>query len=90
MLQESSKNQDQIFTYMKELTTNLDKLTNFMQDQDKKLSNFLTTQLNTQASMLQLTTKLTQQGVMDEASKKHLKNLDSGIQKLITINKKLK
>ena len=75
---------------MKELTSNLDKLTNFMQDQDKKLSNFLTTQLNTQASMLQLTTKLTQQGVMDEASKKHLKNLDSGIQKLITINKKLK
>jgi len=90
LLQESSKNQDQIFTYMKELTSNLDKLTNFMQDQDKKLSNFLTTQLNTQASMLQLTTKLTQQGVMDEASKKHLKNLDSGIQKLITINKKLK
>ena len=40
--------------------------------------------------MLQLTTKLTQQGVMDEESKKHLKNLDLGIQKLIVINKKNK
>ena len=54
--------------------SNLDKLTNSIQDQDKKLSNFLTTQLNTQASMLQLTTKLTQEGVMDAVSKKHLKN----------------
>ena len=90
VLQESSQNQDQIFNYIKELSNNLDKLTNSIQDQDKKLSNFLTTQLNTQASMLQLTTKLTQEGVMDAVSKKHLKNLDAGIQKLITLNKKSK
>ena len=48
----------------------------------------MSTQLNTQASMLQLTTKLTQEGVMDKESKKHLKNLDSGIQKLVTGLKK--
>ena len=58
-----------------------------MQDQDKKLSSFLTTQLNTQASLLQLTTKLSQDGIMDKESKKHLKNLDLGIQKLISKTK---
>ena len=87
-LQETSKNQDEIFSYITSLAKNLDKLTNSIQEQDKKLSNFLTTQLNTQTSMLQLTTKLTQEGVMDTESKKHLKNLDSGIQKLVTASKK--
>ena len=62
--------------------------TNLIQDQDKKLSSFLSTQLNTQTSMLQLTSKLTQEGVMDSESKKHLKNLDLGIQKLIASTKK--
>ena len=89
-LQETSQNQDQIFSYIQDLTKNLQTLSSYMQEQDKKLSNFLTIQLNTQTSMLQLTTKLTQQGVMDEESKKHLKNLDLGIQKLIVINKKNK
>ena len=37
--------------------------------------------------MLQLTSKLSQEGVMDAASKKHLKNLDLGIQKLIASTK---
>ncbi|MBI29677.1 MAG: hypothetical protein CFH21_00544 [Alphaproteobacteria bacterium MarineAlpha5_Bin11] len=82
-LQETSKNQEEIFSYIKDLADNLNKLTVSIQEQDKKLSNFLTTQLNTQSSMLQLTTKLTQEGVMDSESRKHLKNLDIGIQKLV-------
>tara|TARA_Y100000590_G_scaffold151765_1_gene174369 strand:+ start:1268 stop:2317 length:1050 start_codon:yes stop_codon:yes gene_type:complete len=87
-LQESAQNQEEIFSYIHDLAKNLNKLTDSIQEQDKKLSNFLSTQLNTQASMLQLTTKLTQEGVMDKESKKHLKNLDSGIQKLVTGLKK--
>ena len=87
-LEETSKNQEEIFSYLKSFAENMDKLTNLIQDQDKKLSNFLSTQLNTQTSMLQLTSKLTQEGVMDSASKKHLKNLDLGIQKLIASTKK--
>jgi len=83
-LQESTQNQDQIFSYIQSLSENLNKLIISSQEQDKKLSSFLTTQLNTQSSMLQLTTKLTQEGVMDAESKKHLKNLDQGIQKLIS------
>ena len=86
-LQESSQNQEQIFSYIQDLTKNLSKLTETIQGQEKQLSSFLSTQLNTQSSMLQLTTKLTQEGVMDAESKKHLKNLDLGIQKLISGNK---
>lgn len=89
-LQETSQNQEQIFSYIKSLTENLNNLVSLVQDQDKKLSSFLTTQLNTQSSMLQLTTKLSQEGVMDAESKKHLKNLDQGIQKLISGIKKSK
>ena len=86
-LQQTSENQEQIFSYIKNLADNLRKLVDTMQDQDKKLSSFLTTQLNTQASLLQLTTKLSQDGIMDKESKKHLKNLDLGIQKLISKTK---
>ena len=86
-LQETSHNQEQIFSYIESLSNNLNNLTNSFQEQDKKLSNFLSTQLNTQTSMLQLTSKLSQEGVMDAASKKHLKNLDLGIQKLIASTK---
>lgn len=86
-LQESIQNQEQIFSYIQDLAKNLNKLTETIKGQEKQLSNFLSTQLNTQSSMLQLTTKLTQEGVMDAESKKHLKNLDLGIQKLISANK---
>ena len=86
-LQETSQNQEEIFGYIKNLADSLNTLTLSMQEQDKKLSNFLSTQLNTQTSMLQLTTKLSQEGVMDNESKKHLKNLDLGIQKLISTTK---
>ena len=81
------QNQEQIFSYIQDLAKNLNKLTETIKEQEKQLSSFLSTQLNTQSSMLQLTTKLTQEGVMDAESKKHLKNLDLGIQKLISSNK---
>ena len=86
-LQQTSENQEQIFSYIKNLADNLRKLVDTMQEQDKKLSSFLTTQLNTQASLLLLTTKLSLDGIMDKESKKHLKNLDLGIQKLISKTK---
>ena len=57
-------------------------------EQEKKLSNFLSTQLNTQTSMLQLTTQLSQEGVMDKKTKIHLESIDKGIKQLITKIKK--
>ena len=54
----------------------------------KKLSNFLSTQLNTQGSILQLTTELSKKGLVDSETKKILKNIDKGIQLLKSNSKK--
>ena len=59
-----------------------------MRDQDKKLSNFLSTQLNSQSNILQLTNQLAEHGVMDKKTKKSLENIDLGIQQLINSQKK--
>ena len=39
---------------------------------DEKLSNFLSTQLNTQSSILQLINKINDQGILDSSTKKYL------------------
>ena len=51
---------------MQSLTEQMKELNNNSRDQDKKLSNFLSTQLNTQSSMLQLTSQLSQEGLIDK------------------------
>ena len=73
---------------MKSLTEQLSSLSANTREQDKKLSNFLSTQLNSQSNILQLTTQLAQGGVLDAKTKKYFENIDKGIQKLITANKK--
>ena len=87
-LKESANNQSQIFTYMQSLTEQIRKLTTHSRDQEKKLSSFLSTQLNTQASILQLTTELSKKGLVDSETKKILKNIDKGIQLLKSSSKK--
>jgi len=87
-MKESTNSQKQIFYYIQSLTDQIKELTSHGREQDKKLSNFLSTQLNTQASMLQLTTQLSQEGVMDKQTKIHLQNIDKGIRQLITKIKK--
>ena len=57
-------------------------------EQDKKLSNFLSTQLNTQSSMLQLTSQLSKEGLIDKQTKKYFENIDMGIQQLLSQYKK--
>ena len=84
VLKESSQNQSQIFTYMKSLTEQMKELNNNSREQDKKLSNFLSTQLNTQTSMLQLTDQLNKEGLIDSQTKKYLQNIDKGIQQLLS------
>jgi len=84
VLKDSSQNQSQIFSYMKSLTEQMKELNNNSRDQDKKLSNFLSMQLNTQASMLQLTDQLNKEGLIDSQTKKYLENIDKGIQKLLS------
>jgi len=87
-LKESAQNQSQIFSYMKSLTEQLSSLSANTREQDKKLSNFLSTQLNSQSNILQLTTQLAQEGVLDAKTKKYFENIDSGIQQLIADNDK--
>lgn len=87
-IKENANNQSQIFSYIKLLTEQIKELTFHSKEQDKKLSNFLSTQLNTQSSMLQLTTQLSQEGIMDSNTKKYIKNIDLGIKQLVTKLKK--
>ena len=55
---------------------------------EKKISNFLTTQLNTQSNILQLTSQLNKEGLIDKKTKKYFENIDKGIQQLLSQSKK--
>ena len=71
-----------------EITEQMKELNNNSREQDKKLSNFLSTQLNTQTSMLQLTDQLNKEGLIDLQTKKYLENIDKGIQQLLSKSNK--
>ena len=85
---ETANNQSQIFTYMQSLTEQIKELTTHSREQEKKLSNFLSTQLNIQSSILQLTSELSKKGLVDSETKKVLRNIDKGIQLLKSSSKK--
>ena len=87
-LKETSQHQSQIFSYMQSLTEQMKELNVNSREQDKKLSNFLSTQLNSQSNMLQLTSQLSQEGLIDKQTKKYFKNIDKGIQQLLSNSKK--
>ena len=87
-LKETSQHQSQIFSYMQSLTEQMKGLNVNSREQDKKLSNFLSTQLNLQSNMLQLTSQLSQEGLIDKQTKKYFENIDKGIQQLISNSKK--
>ena len=87
-LKETSQHQSQIFSYMQSLTEQMKELNINSREQDKKLSNFLSTQLNSQSNMLQLTSQLSQGGLIDKQTKKYFENIDKGIQQLLSNLKK--
>lgn len=87
-LKETSQHQSQIFSYMQSLTEQMKELNVNSREQDKKLSNFLSTQLNSQSNMLQLTSQLSQEGLIDKQTKKYFANIDKGIQQLLSNSKK--
>ena len=88
VLKETAQNQNQIFLNLQSLNEQLKQINKNSVDIDKKLSNFLSTQLNTQSSMLQLSNQLSKEGIIDSKTKKYFENIDKGIQKLITAKKK--
>ena len=87
-LKETTQNQNQLYSNFEKLNEILKKINSNSVELDKKLSNFLSTQLNTQSSMLQLTNQLTENGLIDKKTKKIFENLDKGIKQLISKNKK--
>tara|TARA_B110000196_G_scaffold281767_1_gene262655 strand:+ start:400 stop:1443 length:1044 start_codon:yes stop_codon:yes gene_type:complete len=87
-LKETAKNQSQILIHLKSLTDQIIELNNYSRDQEKKLSNFLSTQLNTQSSILQLTNQLNNDGLIDKQTKKYFENIDKGIQQILSQSNK--
>ena len=87
-LKETTQNQNQLYSNFEKLNEILKKINSNSVELDKKLSNFLSTQLNTQSSMLQLTNQLNENGLIDKKTKKIFENLDKGIKQLISKNKK--
>ena len=73
---------------MKSLTDQMKELNANSKDQEKKISNFLTTQLNTQSNILQLTSQLNKEGLIDKKTKKYFENIDKSIQQLLSQSKK--
>ena len=74
--------------YMNSLNDQMKELNKNSRDQDKKLSNFLSTQINTQSNMMQLTNQLSKDGLIDKKTKKYFENIDKGIQQLLSTSKK--
>ena len=72
---------------MQTLTDQLKEISSLSREQDKKISNFLSTQLNVQSDILKLTNQLNKSGVVDDKTKKYLQSIDKSIQQL-TINSK--
>ncbi len=87
-LKETSQNQNQIYSHLKEINKQIKQINNNSVDLDKKLSNFLSTQLNIQTSILQLVEQLNKNGLFDKKTKKLFENLDKGINHLISKKKK--
>ena len=83
-LKETSQNQNQIFSYMQSLAEQMKDLNANSREQNKKLSTFLSTQLNTQSSILELTAQLNKEGLIDKKTKKNFENIDKGIQQLLS------
>jgi hypothetical protein len=87
-LKKTSENQSQIFSFMQTFTEQLSELKANSREQDKKISNFLSSQLNNQSNILELTSQLKKDGVLDVKTKKNFENIDKGIQQLILHFKK--
>ena len=86
-LKQNVDNQSQTMNYMNSLSNQIRELTSYAREQDKKISNFLSTQLNTQSSYMQLSSELSKKGLIDKETKQILKNIDKGIKQLKLIKK---
>ena len=87
-LKKTSENQNDISKYLSELSNQIKNVNNQSAKLDEKLSNFLSSQLNTQSSILQLINKINEQGILDSSTKKLFDNLNKNIQEFNKNSKK--
>ena len=87
-LKQTAQNQNEINTNLNSLNEQIKNTNSHSAGIDEKLSNFLSTQLNTQSSILQLINKINEEGFLDSSTKKIFEDLNINIQKLNTKNKK--
>ncbi len=87
-LKKTSENQDEINSILSKLNEQIKNVNSSSSAIDEKLSNFLSTQLNTQSSILQLINKINDQGFLDNSTKKIFEDLNRSIQALNIKNKK--
>ena len=87
-IKDTSRNQKEISYFIQSISEQIREITNLGREQEKKLSNFLSTQLNTQNNILQLSSLLSKEGLIDKKTKLHLQNIDKGIKLLISKTKK--
>ena len=87
-LKQTSENQNDINSNLSKLNEQIKNVNSNSAGIDEKLSNFLSTQLNTQSSILQLINKINEQGFLDDSTKKIFADLNQSIQELKAKNKK--
>ena len=81
-LKKTSENQNEINNYLNKLSEQIKNVNNHSAGLEENLSNFLSTQLNTQSSILQLINKINEQGTLDSSAKKIFNDLNKSIQEL--------
>ena len=87
-LKQTSENQNEINSNLFKLSEQIKNVNIHSAGIEEKLSNFLSTQLNTQSSILQLINKINEQGFLDDPTKKIFQDLNQSIQELNAKNKK--
>ena len=87
-LRKTSENQNEVNSNLAQLNEQIKNVNKHSAGLDEKLSNFLSTQLNTQSSILQLINKINEQGILDNSTKKIFEDLNTSIQELKAKNKK--
>ena len=81
-LKKTSDNQNEINSYLSQLSDQIKNVNSHSAGLEEKLSNFLSTQLNTQTSILQLINKINEKGILDNSVKKIFEELNKSIQDL--------
>ena len=82
-LKQSSDNQNFISKNLDKFNVVLNKINNNSSNLDKQLSNFLSTQLNTQSSLIKLTDSISKNGVLEAKKiKQYFQNIEKELKKI--------